>query len=391
MTLRGYYDVFDYGAKGGGATNDLAALQAAVDAADAAGGGTVWLGPGTFNIGNGTLKVGKAASQHHVNIKGINPNVTRIFCDTSAGGVAIYLNLEKYVTLEGFSVTNQGSRGGYGIQFGGDLAAGMQSNDIKVEMVSVANFDYGMYTSGGIGTSASITFDHCGFTGCKYGWFTANYNALDFLLLQPGFWNNDTGCFISTANVTVLHGYGEGNKTDFYIEGGYDCQVHIGGFRSENDGSQPWLVDESCPYLVVEDCMVHSSTRGGCAVCLPAAGTKTIRNCTFYDGYILWAPFPSCSLTLENVSVYTPNNPWSLTNQTGGTVPRSEYPPTLGNYIGICGPGFMLKNNTWLGNPQPAKAYIKGVKEISNNTSYPDLTGVAVASPNSNLVAIQAV
>jgi hypothetical protein len=54
--MRGWYDVADYGAKGDGANPDHAAVQAAVDAAAAHGGGVVWLPPGTYRLRAG-LKV----------------------------------------------------------------------------------------------------------------------------------------------------------------------------------------------------------------------------------------------------------------------------------------------------------------------------------------------
>ena len=48
MTL----DAVDFGAKGDGAANDAPAIQTALDAAGAAGCGTVFLSPGTFLVGN---------------------------------------------------------------------------------------------------------------------------------------------------------------------------------------------------------------------------------------------------------------------------------------------------------------------------------------------------
>ncbi|GAA4782217.1 glycoside hydrolase family 28 protein [Actinomycetospora chlora] len=54
----GVVDVRAFGAAGDGTTRDTAAIQAAVDAAASAGGGTVLLGPGRFLAGTVTLRTG---------------------------------------------------------------------------------------------------------------------------------------------------------------------------------------------------------------------------------------------------------------------------------------------------------------------------------------------
>src|SRR5580658_359730 len=50
------FDVRDYGAKGDGVANDAPAINRAIDAANAAGGGTVEVGAGTYLSGSIHLK-----------------------------------------------------------------------------------------------------------------------------------------------------------------------------------------------------------------------------------------------------------------------------------------------------------------------------------------------
>jgi len=366
MTLRGYFDVMDYGAKGDG-SNDLAALQSAVDAADAAGGGTVWLGPGRFWIGNGTLKIGQANAQHHINLEGINPNTTQILCDTSAGNAAIYLNLEKYVTINNFSIINEGARGGIGLQLGGDAGAGTQTNGNSVEHLFLQNFDKGVSTSGGLGTSSEITFDHCVFQGNNYGFHSANFNGLNYLFLMLEMYSNSiAGFHIEVGNATVIGGASANNKNDFYIAGGNDGQVKIIGFRGEQP-TDAWLVAPSNSYLSVEDCIVHPRANG--VEVMRLAGDVYVRNCELL-GYITWGGAAMTSLTLERVWVVTPGTDWSVGNQYSSATPPF-------------GPGFRLTNNTGL--QAEARARIFGVYEGSNNTVYPNGDYIQVVRPSDNM------
>lgn len=370
--MRGIYDVQDYGAKGDGAANDLAALQATVDAADSAGGGTVWLGPGTYNIGAGTWKIGQAGTQHHINIEGINPNTTRIICDTSSGNAAIYCNLEKYVYLKRFSVANQAARGGYGIQFGGDLGPGMQTNGNIVEQILFQNFNFGAYLSGGIGTASDIEFDHCIWQNNKYGFYSGNFNSLDYLLLMPEFYDNDTGAFIATGNMTVLHGASNGNGTDFLIPGGNDGTVKIVGFRSELTKG-PWLVAMSNSYLSIEDCLIHPIAQGS-EVMRIGAGVRVTN--TRLNGYISCIASPDSAIILDGVVVSTPGTDWTLTT---GSIANPPFAPGI-RLEGVVGP---VVN---------ARIYVRNVFDYAIGGMYPDFSGVfSVRSDNQRVVQVKTV
>jgi hypothetical protein len=358
----------NYGAKGDGTTNDLAALQAAVDAADAAGGGTVWLGPGVFNIGTGTWKIGNANTQHYVNVSGINMTTSKIVCDTSAGGAAIYLNQEKFVTLKEFSIINEGVRGGYGIQLGGDGGVGTQTSGSIVQHLFFQNFWYGVFTSGGIGTSSEIEFDHCVFQLNAYGFYSANFNAVNFLFHMLEIYDNViAGLYVSTGNATVIGGASSNNGNDFYIAGGNDGTVKIVGFRAETPVGD-WLVSNADNYLSIEDCIIHPRATG--VEVIHAPGELSIRNSQL-GGYITWGGFEGSALTLDNVWVNTPGNDWSFGNQYS----HASNPPF--------GPAFRMTNDT--GIQLDARVHIRNVYEGSTGLNVPDLDGVMGVRPSDNM------
>ena len=129
----GVYNVKDYGATGDGSTDDSAAINAAVAAAHAAGGGTVIFPPGTYE----TTRIGIRSNVHYVGYgavitatqywafdarlyTGPHSNVTiegfRIDCGalSNMGGVILYNTSN--ATVRNCTVYNIGS-GGYGIRF----------------------------------------------------------------------------------------------------------------------------------------------------------------------------------------------------------------------------------------------------------------------------------
>src|SRR4051812_27410793 len=74
------YNVKNYGATGGGTTNDTSAIQAAIDAAGAAGGGVVYIPTGTYKIHPPTISTAFALqiNYNNITILGDGPNLSKL-------------------------------------------------------------------------------------------------------------------------------------------------------------------------------------------------------------------------------------------------------------------------------------------------------------------------
>jgi len=102
------YNVKGYGAVGDGVTDDAAAIQAAIDAASAAGGGIVFLPQGTYKITSSlTMKSGVSI----IGVGGVNESV---ILNSSNGTALNFPNTVIYtaVRLENFSIKGD-TDGGY--------------------------------------------------------------------------------------------------------------------------------------------------------------------------------------------------------------------------------------------------------------------------------------
>jgi hypothetical protein len=113
-----WYNVLDYGAKGDGTTDDTAAIQAAIDACAANGGGTVYFPPGTYKITNTiTVKkkvnlVGDHSSDTFTEVSG-EIAVTKLVWGSSTAGKmmiteSLWGSVMRGLLLDGNWVADQG-------------------------------------------------------------------------------------------------------------------------------------------------------------------------------------------------------------------------------------------------------------------------------------------
>ncbi|HSR22669.1 MAG TPA: glycosyl hydrolase family 28-related protein, partial [Candidatus Eisenbacteria bacterium] len=136
--LNQYYELFRgghvhdaiaaYGARGDGTGDDAPAIQAAIDAAVKAGGGTVVLQTGTYALGS-TLKLLETSN---VRIQGLGAtgqmDSTVLRWNGPPGGTALFIDRVRDSVLEGFSIVNGARPFGVGIDADQTAADPITSN-----------------------------------------------------------------------------------------------------------------------------------------------------------------------------------------------------------------------------------------------------------------------
>lgn len=123
-----WYDVADYGAVGDGTNDDAAAIQAAIDAAIAAGGGVVWMGPGTYRITSTLDLSGLKGLNHGIELRGAGNGTLNVGAGAAttianeSGGIAIKAYGDKLTGFTAHPITSPILRS-FRIQNTADLAS----------------------------------------------------------------------------------------------------------------------------------------------------------------------------------------------------------------------------------------------------------------------------
>lgn len=273
LPFREVYNVKAYGATGNGSTDDSTAIQSALDACYAAGGGTVYFPSGTYKIATGLIVGAKVNSdpQSYVSLVGDSTQGVLINYAGSTSGTAITLQRDKYSNIKNIGINNTVSKGttvGL-LTTGPPSATGTQSNGNVLEQVAISGFHYGWSSSNGTSTSSEITAVHMTFTSCDYGFFNNDFNALNMTFFQLEISSCGYGIYAGTSGIHVFGGAGSANTTaSFYFTNGGNNSVY--DFRDE---SSVLFIRNDATNVTVYDCDTQSGVVNN-------GGVMDVRNST---------------------------------------------------------------------------------------------------------------
>lgn len=268
------YNVKLYGAVGNGTTDDTAAIQSAIDAADAANGGTVYFPNGTYKITG--ITVGTTNGQHYINLVGETQINSVLSYTGPTNGYAVTFINEYYPFASKFTVNNGVARSGtVGILLTG-RNAGSQSFGGYVNQVTVSGFHVGIDSGPETpysGTSSEWVFDSIRLNSCDQGFANFDFNGLNFMFRELQADSTTIVVKGLTAGITIDGGSFSNCGTGFYCRNG--GLFSIKNVRSETE-TGPFV--DSSSTVVVENCLVNVSNTNNPSISL-SGGNATIKMC----------------------------------------------------------------------------------------------------------------
>jgi len=221
---------------GDGVADDTLAIQAAIDAVDNAGGGTVRLPKGNYKI-TATLVVNRSSTFKTINVMGDGMLATRILWFGPPSGAAIRVNGVKQYIFEGWSLENRVAKGTTtGLLVQRDSGTGTQSGSSSWRNISVSSFATGIQIGNNAITQAAseFLFDNLLLRRNDIGCLIEDSNSLNFAFTMLEMEANGTGLqVLNGGNVSVYGGSASHDGiADFDLRPG--GVFTIIGFRSEH-------------------------------------------------------------------------------------------------------------------------------------------------------------
>jgi len=239
MIAGAFANVLDYGAKGDNATNDTSAIQAAIDAVFAAGGGTVYFSQGTYLVTGLTLNWGSSAVS--VNFVGSGQTST-VIKKTTASVVPMFdLSASSsdgtYSEFVNMRVTGNTNGAGFRIT---NLARNVWRN------VRIDNCDVGVENRGSLINS---------FYDCNILSNVIGYRARKF----DGIFCNVIQMFGGSVRANSDWGYDIGDSSGFYL---YGVDIESNGTGAAGGGliTRPTCDDEfGFSNIAIKNCWFESN------------------------------------------------------------------------------------------------------------------------------------
>lgn len=347
--------LLDYGAACDGHTDDHDAIQAAFDAADAMGGGTVVWPARTCSTAQTVVLGGHADHDSFVGIRGAGSGVSRLVWTGGADGTALELSHDKYFTIQGLGVQNSAGRGTTtGIRLTGPLTVGTQTLGGVFEQVSVIGFHVGIQAGQRVGRATSeILYTSLTLASNDIGWQNDDWNTLNhvFLMLQLG--QNGIGVNARSGNFYVDGGSGSNARTAEFRISGAGATYAIRNFRDE-DG-QRFLVVSNLPTSVVtvEDCLVYTAARDDIAIEMALSGATASLRDNVIAGKVSLSGTSNLTLSMVNNHVhgddavpypfvYNPRGSYSTSHlqvnlRGNARISPSDFNVTLSRYDDVIG------------------------------------------------------
>lgn len=259
-------NILDYGAVCDGSTDDHAAIQAAVDAAEAMPAGRI-LWPAKTCATSTTITINDTSTQRFVSIVGVNP-VQSVLTWTGANSGAVALKISHNLDFEvrnlGISNSTGGSKAdSIGLLLTADADVGTRTYGATIDHLFVSGFHVctqaGQFTNF---ATSEIIWNFYSATSCDIGWQNGSLNTLNQVFFMASGSANATSAFnVNSGNAYFYGGAMAGNAIDFDVSNS-GMTFEVANIRTETPGIFLQVTPSGRQNISVRNCMVGASTNG---------------------------------------------------------------------------------------------------------------------------------